>query len=31
LVFAAEDARTSKTIVDWPQWWNLRVESRLTR
>ena len=28
MVFAAEDARTSKTVVDWPTWWKDNVESK---
>ncbi|KAI9737105.1 MAG: hypothetical protein M1834_000695 [Cirrosporium novae-zelandiae] len=29
MVFAAEDARRSRTIVDWPSWWKSHVEDRL--
>jgi len=28
-VFAAEDARTSKKVVQWRQWWEEEVEGRL--
>ena len=27
MVFAAEEARTSKTILDWPRWWRDNVEN----
>ena len=29
VVFAAEDARTQKKVVDWAAWWKENVESRL--
>jgi predicted dehydrogenase len=29
MVFAAEEARTSRQVVDWKTWWSLRVESQL--
>ena len=29
VVFAAEDARRQKRVIDWPQWWQQEVESRL--
>ncbi len=29
MVFAAEEARTKRTVVDWEKWWNERVELEL--
>jgi hypothetical protein len=29
MVFAAEDARTQRQVVDWKKWWSERVESQL--
>ncbi|KAF1830705.1 streptomycin biosynthesis protein StrI [Decorospora gaudefroyi] len=29
MVFAAEDARTKRQVVDWKKWWSERVESQL--
>ncbi|KAF2997572.1 hypothetical protein E8E13_001915 [Curvularia kusanoi] len=29
VVFAAEDARTKKQVVDWESWWKEKVESQL--
>ncbi|KAJ2901540.1 putative streptomycin biosynthesis protein [Zalerion maritima] len=29
MVFAAEDARTGKKVIDWADWWEERVESML--
>ncbi|KAF1947837.1 streptomycin biosynthesis protein StrI [Clathrospora elynae] len=29
MVFAAEDARTKREVVDWKKWWSERVESQL--
>lgn len=28
VVFAAEDARTERRVVDWAEWWRVNVESR---
>jgi hypothetical protein len=30
LVFAAEEARESQTVVDFPSWWKANVEAKLT-
>lgn len=30
LVFAAEEARTERTVVDWSAWWHARVEKALS-
>lgn len=29
MVFAAEDARTKRQVVDWKKWWSTEVESQL--
>jgi predicted dehydrogenase len=29
MVFAAEDARTSRQVIDWKKWWSEQVESQL--
>ena len=29
VVFAAEDARRKRKVVDWPAWWKENVESQL--
>ncbi|GME64768.1 streptomycin biosynthesis protein [Neofusicoccum parvum] len=29
MVFAAEDARNQRAVVDWPSWWQKNVEERL--
>jgi hypothetical protein len=29
MVFAAEDARTKRQVVDWKKWWAESVESQL--
>ncbi|OMP81963.1 putative oxidoreductase YteT [Diplodia seriata] len=31
MVFAAEDARKRRAVVDWPSWWQEQVEKRLTQ
>jgi hypothetical protein len=28
MVFAAEDARTTRQVVDWQKWWSEQVEAR---
>jgi hypothetical protein len=28
-VFAAEEARTERKVVDWKKWWNEKVEGQL--
>jgi hypothetical protein len=29
VVFAAEEARTERKVVDWKKWWNEKVEGQL--
>jgi hypothetical protein len=29
MVFAAEDARTKRQVVDWKEWWSEMVQSQL--
>jgi hypothetical protein len=31
VVFAAEDARTERKVVDWKKWWSEKVESQLRK
>ena len=31
MVFAAEEARTKRLVVDWKKWWSERVESQLVQ
>ncbi|CAO2647940.1 Nn.00g088620.m01.CDS01 [Neocucurbitaria sp. VM-36] len=31
MVFAAEEARTTRQVVDWKKWWSERVESQLVQ
>jgi hypothetical protein len=31
VVFAAEEARTERTVVDWKKWWNEKVEGELDK
>ncbi|KAH7400661.1 streptomycin biosynthesis protein StrI [Phaeosphaeria sp. MPI-PUGE-AT-0046c] len=31
VVFAAEEARTERKVVDWKKWWNEQVESELSK